>query len=111
QTGQNRRAKCEAEIGLERVGQTKIVTRPVCLFLISCFPNSFNGSPKTQNIKDAIAHAESGKPLARLAAKQMPTVWEQRAVAHRLPIVRLLPWPPGPDVGRQVTVAVVLWAM
>jgi hypothetical protein len=35
------------------------------------YVSACHGSPKTQNIKDAIAHAESGKPLARLAAKQM----------------------------------------
>jgi hypothetical protein len=75
------------------------------------FLTPFNGSPKTENIKDAIAHAESGKPLERLAAQQMPAVRKQRAVAHRLPIVRVLPWPPGPDVGRQVSAAVALWAM
>jgi hypothetical protein len=70
-----------------------------------------HGSPKTQNIKNAIAHAKSGKPLARLAAKQMSTVREQRAIAHRLSIVRLLSRATGVDVGRQVTVAVALWAM
>jgi hypothetical protein len=70
-----------------------------------------HGSSKTQNIKNAIAHAKSGKPLARGAAKQMPAVWKQRAIAHRLSIMRLLPWPPGIDVGRQVTVVVALWAM
>jgi len=42
-----------------------------CALLVAC-----NGSPKTQNIKDAIAHAESGKPLARFAAQQMPAVRE-----------------------------------
>jgi len=68
-----------------------------------------HGSPKTQNIKDAIAHTQSGKPLARGAAQQMPAVREQRAIAHRLSIVRLLPRAPGVDVGRQVT-AVALWA-
>jgi hypothetical protein len=68
-----------------------------------------HGSPKTQNIKDAIAHAQSGKSLARLAAQQMSAVREQPAFAHRLPIVRLLPWPPGANVGKQVTVAVALW--
>jgi hypothetical protein len=68
-----------------------------------------HGSPKTQNIKDAIAHAQSGKPLARLAAQQMPPVWKQPAFTHRLPIVWLLPWPTGFDVGKQVTVAVALW--
>src|SRR4029453_8029693 len=64
-----------------------------------------HGSPKTQNIKDAIAHAESGKPLARGATQQMPAVRKQRAIAHRLPIVRLLPWPPGFNAGREVAVA------
>jgi hypothetical protein len=71
---------------------------------------AFNGSPKTQNIKDAIAHAEGGKPLACVAAQQVPAMREQRAIAHRLPIVRLLPRPPGPDVGKQVSVAVALSA-
>jgi hypothetical protein len=61
---------------------------------------AFNGSPKTQNIKDAIAHAESGKPLARLAAEQMPAVRKQRAFAHRLSVLRLLSRAPGIDVGR-----------
>jgi hypothetical protein len=69
-----------------------------------------HGSPETQNIKNAIAHAESGKPLARLAAKQMPAVRKQRAVAHRLSIVRVLPQSAGADVGRQITVAVAQWA-
>ena len=64
------------------------------------FISACNGSPKTQNIKDAIAHAESGKPLARGAAQQMPTVREQRAIAHRLSIVRLLSRATGVDVGR-----------
>jgi len=73
------------------------------------FISACNGSPKTQNIKDAIAHAESGKPLARVAAQQMSAVRKQLAVAYRLSIVRLLPWPSGVDVGRQVTVAVALW--
>jgi len=59
-----------------------------------------HGSPKTQNIKDAIAHAESGKPLARIAAEQMPAVRKQRAIAYRLPIVRLLRGPSGLNAGR-----------
>jgi len=83
--------------------------------LFSCFKCALvaacHGSPKTQNIKDAIAHAESGKPLARVAAQQMSAVREQRAIAHRLPILRLLSRATGPDVGKQVTVAVGLWAM
>jgi hypothetical protein len=67
-----------------------------------------NGSSKTQNIKDAIAHAESGKPLARVAAQQMSAVRKQLAVAHRLSIVRLLPWPSGADARKQMIVAVAL---
>ena len=74
----------------------ELVVNPTNDALIS----ACHGSPKTQNIKDAIAHAESGKPLARLAAEQMSAVRKQRAVAYRLPIVRLLPRPPGIDVGR-----------
>ena len=86
------------------------VQRPNIVFLSKyALVSACHGSPKTQNIKDAIAHAESGKPLARVAAKQMSAVRKQSAIAHRLPIVRLLPWPTGLDVGRQVTVAVALW--
>jgi hypothetical protein len=81
----------------------------VVFFFKYAFVAACHGSPKTQNIKDAIAHAESGKPLARVAAQQMSAVRKQPAIAHRLPIVRLLPWPTGLDVGRQVTVAVALW--
>jgi hypothetical protein len=69
-----------------------------------------HGSPKTQNIKDAITHAESSKPLARFAAKQMSAVRKQPAIAHRLPILRLLSRAAGLDVRKQVTVAVALWA-
>jgi hypothetical protein len=68
--------------------------------------NACHGSPKTQDIKDAIAHAESGKPLARFATQQMPTVREQPAFARRLSIVWLLPWPPGVDARKQMIVAV-----
>jgi hypothetical protein len=68
------------------------------------FVSACDGSPKTQDIKNAIAHAQSGKPLACLAAEQMSAVRKQRTIAHRLSIVRLLSWPPGPDVGRQVIV-------
>ena len=82
----------------------------IVFFFKYALVSACHGSPKTQNIKDAIAHAESGKPLARVAAQQMSAVRKQPAIAHRLPIVRLLPWPTGPDVGRQVTVAVALWA-
>ena len=86
------------------------VQRSNIVFLFKyAFVAACHGSPKTQNIKDAIAHAESGKPLARVAAEQMSAVRKQRAIAHRLPIVRLLPWPTGLNVGRQVTVAVALW--
>jgi hypothetical protein len=72
--------------------------------------NACHGSPKTQNIKDAITHAESSKPLARFAAQQMPAVREQPAIAHCLPILRLLSRATGLDVGKQVTVAVASWA-
>jgi len=54
------------------------------------FVSACDGSPKTQDIKNAIAHAQSGKPLACLAAEQMSAVRKQRTIAHRLSIVRLL---------------------
>jgi hypothetical protein len=45
------------------------MTEPVIVFWCSyALVSACHGSPKTQNIKDAIAHAESGKPLARIAA-------------------------------------------
>ena len=43
------------------------------------------GSPKTQNLEDAIAHAQGGQPLARAAADQMPAMRQLRGLAHRLP--------------------------
>jgi hypothetical protein len=80
---------------IQRITQALVVISTNDALVSAC-----HGSSKTQNIKNAIAHAESGKPLARLAAKQMPAVRKQRAIARRLPIVRLLPRPSGPDVGR-----------
>jgi hypothetical protein len=62
-----------------------------------------HGSSKTQNIEDAIAHAESSKPLARLAAEQVPAVREQRAVAHRLSVLRILSRPAGTDARGQIS--------
>jgi hypothetical protein len=38
----------------------------------------------------------------------MSAVRKQLAVAHRLSIVRLLPWPPGLDARKQMIVAVAL---
>jgi hypothetical protein len=52
---------------LERAGQIEIVTRQFVFSRFPAFLILFNGSPKTENIKDAIAHAESSKPLARSA--------------------------------------------
>jgi hypothetical protein len=45
--------------------------------------------------------------VACRAAEQMPAVRQQRTVAHRLPLVRLLSWAPGIDARREVAV----WAM
>jgi len=56
-----------------------------------------HGSPKTQNIQDAIAHAQSGTPLACSASQQVPPVRKHRSLAHRLPVVRLLPRTTGVD--------------
>jgi len=82
--------------------------------LFSCFSYAFvaacHGSPETQNIEDALAHTQSGEPLARGAAEQMSTVREYGPVAHRLSVVRLLPRTTGIDPRKQIAVAVALWA-
>ena len=67
-----------------------------------------HGSPKTQNIQNAVTHAQSSEPLARGAAEQVPPVRKQRPVAHCLPVVRLLPRATGFDARRQMIVAVAL---
>jgi hypothetical protein len=85
------------------VQRSNIVFFSKYAFIAAC-----HGSPKTQNIKDAIAHAQSGKPLARRAAQQMPPVWKQPAFAHRLRIVRLLSRATGVDARKQMIVAVAL---
>jgi hypothetical protein len=70
-----------------------------------------HGSPQTQNIQNAVAHAQSSEPLACCTTQQMPTVWKQRSVAYCLPIVRLLSRATGVDAGGQVAVAGGLWGM
>jgi len=60
------------------------------------------GSPKTQNFEDAIAFAQSGEPLARPAAKQMPAMWQRSRIAYRLSVVWLLPWATSVDTRREV---------
>jgi hypothetical protein len=50
------------------------------------------GSAKTQNVEDAIAFAQSGEPLARGVAKQMPAMWQRNRIAYRLSVLWLLPW-------------------
>ena len=66
-----------------------------------------HGSPKAQNIENAVAHTQSGKPLACPAPKQMPAVWQHCRLAHRMSIVRLLPYATGVDARRQVIVLAV----
>src|SRR5205085_12545874 len=63
----------------------------------------FRSSPKSQNIQDALTHAQSSEPLARCASEQVLSVRKQRPLAHRLPIVRLLPQSTGVDARKQVT--------
>jgi len=127
ETGQDYRAADEAEVGLERAGSieaktlkrgtvgglkrprfnaltVKRITQVVVVIptndasVTACY-----GSPKTQNIQDALTHAQSSEPLARCASEQVLSVRKQRPLAHRLPIVRLLPQSTGVDARKQVT--------
>jgi len=61
-----------------------------------------HGSPKTQNIQNAVTHAQSSEPLACAASEQMSPVRKQRPVAHCLSIVRLLPRSTGIDARGQI---------
>ena len=61
-----------------------------------------HGSPKTQNIQNAVTHAESSEPLAWRTIEQMSPVRKHHPVAHRLPIVRLLPRATGVDARKQI---------
>jgi len=61
-----------------------------------------HGSPKTQNIQNAVTHAQSSESLARAASEQVFPVRKQRPVAHCLSIVRLLPRSAGVDPRRKV---------
>jgi hypothetical protein len=74
-----------------------------CFFLISCFPDCLlsYGSPETQNFEDALAHAQSGQPLARFAAEQMSAVRQFSPIAHRVSVVRLLQGPADIDRRRK----------
>ena len=62
-------------------------------FVFSRFPafliRSY-GSPKTQNLKDAAAHAQGLASLAGAAAQQVSAMRQHRRLAHRLPFLRLL---------------------
>jgi hypothetical protein len=98
--------QCHGFLDFARNDGTVIVFWRIYALVSAC-----HGSPKTQNVKNAIAHPESGKPLARLAAKQMPAMREQRTVARCLPILRVLPRPPSLDIGRQVTAGVRLYGL
>ena len=69
-----------------------LFSRRNCALVATC-----HGSPKTQNIQDAIAHAQSRKPLACSASQQMPPVREHHPLAHCVPVVRLLPRTTGTD--------------
>ena len=55
-----------------------------------------------QNIQNAVTHAQSSESLARRASEQMFPVRKHSAVAHRLPIVRLLPRATGFDARGEV---------
>src|SRR5881396_3148585 len=80
----------------------------VVFFFKYAFIAACHGSPKTQNIQNAVTHAQSGQPLACRAAQQVSPVRKQHPVTHRLPIVRLLPRATGVDARKQMIVAVAL---
>jgi len=63
-----------------------------------------------QNIQNAVTHAQSSESLARRTIEQVSPVRKHSAVAHRLPIVRLLPRATGVDARKQIAVAVALQA-
>jgi len=54
------------------------------------FPLVNYGRPQTENLEDAVAHAQSGQPVACPTARQVRAMWQHRALAHRLPFLRLL---------------------
>jgi hypothetical protein len=70
-----------------------------------------HGSPKTQNIQDAVTHAQSSEPLARRATEQVSPMRKYGPVPRRLPILRLLPRAAGLDARKQIAVVIALSAM
>jgi|SRR5947209_7978864 len=60
-----------------------------------------HGSSKTQNFKDAVAHAQSGEPLASPAADQVFAMRKPGSGPLGLSFLRLLQRPPGADRRRQ----------
>jgi hypothetical protein len=87
---------------LARKTRCPLETFTVVFLFKYAFITACHGSPKTQNIQNAVTHAQSGKPLARGAAEQVPPVRKQRPITHRLPIVRLLPRATGFDARSEV---------
>jgi hypothetical protein len=61
-----------------------------------------HGSPKTQNLKNAIALTQGSESLACGASKQMSTMWQHRSFARSLSVVRLLQGTTGPHHQRKV---------
>jgi len=72
--------------------------------------NACHGSPETQNFEDALAHAQSGKPLACAGAQQMSAMRERYSLAYCVSIVRLLPRATGVNARGQIAVALALSA-
>ena len=50
-----------------------------------------------KDVKNAFAHAQGSKPLARGAIDKVPAMRQSSARPHRLPFMRLLPGSPGVD--------------
>jgi hypothetical protein len=76
-------------------------------FVFSRFPafviGSY-GSPETQNIENAAAHAQSITPLAAAAAQQMPAMRQRCGIAYGLHFLWLLQRTPGPHRRRRLTI-------
>ena len=56
-----------------------------------------NGSTKEKNFKNALTHAQGGKPLASDPIDQVPAMQQPCTRPYRVPFLWLLPRPPGAD--------------
>ena len=62
--------------------------------------NAHNGRSKAQNLKDEVQTPAWRQPLARTETQRVPGVQHPHTVPHRLPVLRILPRPPGAEYRR-----------